>query len=445
MNKYRKYKPSNIEWIGDIPEHWEVEKLRYIGNFTSSGIDKKINEDEPFVKIINYTDVYGNTTRLLTSERNYMEVSCPEEKRVEHQVKKGDLVFTPSSETIEDIGLSALVDEDLENTAYSYHVLRFRFDKEVDHSFKKYLCNNYFILNQFSANAKGTTRKILNRENFNSALVILPPESEQHAIANFLDAKTAQIDKLITNKQILIEILKEERMAVIDEAVTKGVNTNIKLKQSGYDWLGKIPQHWEIKKLRYIGKCQNGISKSSEYFGSGFPFISYGDVYNNEELPLNISGLAQSSEEDKIHYSVQEGDIFFTRTSETIDEIGFSSTCMETIPGATFSGFLIRFRPFQGKLYKGFSKFYFRSQIHRKYFVKEMNLVTRASLSQDLLKNLPIVFPPFDEQKVIALFLEDKMQFYSSTISKIIKEIELLQEYRTALISEVVTGKIKVM
>jgi type I restriction enzyme S subunit len=93
LNPYPKYEPSGINWIGEIPDHWKTQRRRFIGKFSASGIDKKIIEGEPLIKIINYTDIYGNENRILDSKRNYMEVSCPEEKRIEHQVIKGNLIF----------------------------------------------------------------------------------------------------------------------------------------------------------------------------------------------------------------------------------------------------------------------------------------------------------------------------------------------------------------
>ena len=153
-----------------------------------------------------------------------------------------------------------------------------------------------------------------------------------------------------------------------------------------------VPEHWEVKKLRFLGSTKNGISKGGDYFGKGYPFVSYGDVYKNYALPTMVDGLVESSDEERKDFSVEKGDVFFTRTSETIEEVGFSSVCPKTIKDAVFAGFVIRFRPKKDVLNIGFSKYYFRCDLHRAFFVKEMNLVTRASLSQELLKNL-IVFP----------------------------------------------------
>ena len=200
-----------------------------------------------------------------------------------------------------------------------------------------------------------------------------------------------------------------------------------------------------VRRLRFLGSLQNGISKSSDEFGFGYPFVSYGDVYKNIELPKEVKGLVNSSIQDRKIYSVEEGDVLFTRTSETVEEIGFASTCLEEIKDATFAGFLIRFRPNSNRLFKGFSKYYFRCDLNRKFFVKEMNLVTRASLSQNLLNNLSVLLPSYEEQKEIYLALELNVNSINDGISKIRYQIEKLKEAKQSLISEAVTGKIEIL
>ena len=198
-------------------------------------------------------------------------------------------------------------------------------------------------------------------------------------------------------------------------------------------------------KLGSLGVISNGISNDASYFGEGFPFVSYSDVYKNFSLPKEIRGLAKSSERDQKVFSIQRGDVFFTRTSETADEIGFSSVCLETIPKAVFAGFLIRFRPKENIIVPEFSKFYFRASCHRNYFVKEMNLVTRASLSQQLLKGLTVLLPPKSEQNSIADFLNSKITDLDNSIENCERMISLLQERKQIIINEVVTGKTKVI
>ncbi|MCD4746910.1 MAG: restriction endonuclease subunit S, partial [Bacteroidales bacterium] len=206
MGKYEKYKDSGFDWIGEIPEHWEFEKLGWQGEFSASGIDKKTVKGEPLVNMINYTDVYGNEKLTLTDDEKYMVVSCPETKKRIHQVNIGDLIFTPSSETVDEIGLSALVIDDLPDTVYSYHVIRLQFAKGFDVNYRKYLCNNNFVLNQFSREAKGTTRQIIGRDVFKNIGVVIPPKPEQTTIADYLDHKTAEIDELISQKEQLLKL-----------------------------------------------------------------------------------------------------------------------------------------------------------------------------------------------------------------------------------------------
>lgn len=446
MKQYSAYKNSGHEWFPMIPNQWKVIKLGKIGSFSASGIDKKSDVNELSVRMVNYTDVYGNPYLEIRSSQDLMETTTTSEKIKEHSLRKGDMVFTPSSETAEDIGLSAVVMKDLHDTVYSYHLIRYRANEHfsLDLGFKKYFCNTHEVLSQFSKACKGTTRQILGRDDFKETLVLLPPTDEQKAVSTYLDRKTLQIDDLIAKKKQMIELLEGERVAIINQAVTKGLNPKAEMKDSGAEWLDKIPKHWEIKKIQYLGRFQNGISESLEYFGSGYPFVSYGDVYNNISLPLKVEGLAQSSEDERKRLSVETGDVFFTRTSETIEEIGISSVCMEKIIDAVFSGFIIRFRPTTVLLTKEFSKYYFRSVITRKFFIKEMNIVTRASLAQDLLKKLPVLLPPPEEQKKIFQYLEEKSKEICAHIEREQRSIRLLKEYRTSLISEVMTGKIDV-
>ncbi len=419
MKTYDKYKSSGIDWIGDIPEHWEVRKLRFVGNFTASGIDKKIIEGEPIVKIINYTDVYGNSNNILNSARTYMEVSCSEERQKEHQVKKGDLIFTPSSETIEDIGVSALVNEDLENTAYSYHVLRFRFEKELAHNFKKYLCSNHFVLNQFSSNAKGTTRQILNRDNFNSINVLLPTFPEQSAIADYLDEKTAQIDKLIAEKRRLIELLKEERLGVINQAVTRGINPHAKLKPSGIAWLGDIPEHWEVKKLKYVASFRSGEGITSDAIRDEGEFPVYGG-----------NGL-------RGYFSSFTHDGNFAL-------IGRQGALCGNVNYA-FGKFWASEHAVVATLLDEHEVFWFGELLRIMNLNQYSQSAAQPGLAVENIKNLSAAVPSIEEQKQIVEFIETATGKTDATIATIEKEIGFLREYRTALISEVVTGKIKVI
>lgn len=440
---YPKYKPSGIDWIGDIPEGWEVERLANIGIFSSSGIDKKINENEPLVSMVNYTDIYGNEARVLRQDREYMVVSCLEAKRRIHQVKYGDLMFTPSSETIEDIGLSAVVDEDLPNTVFSYHVVRFVFLKNVSHEFKKYLCNNSFVLNQFSRLANGTTRQILGRFDFRSTLVVVPPIEEQQQIANYLDEKTARLDDLIQKKEEMIDILKEKRAAIINQAVTKGLDPNAQMKPSGIDWVGDIPEGWEVLRLKYkisLDPSKNEVLK----------IISLGDDVTFLPMAYVTEGGDINDENEKKLEDVFNGYTYFRDNDVVVAKI---TPCFENGKGALIKGmkngigfgttefFVLRSKSLDEKYLFYLTK----SDCFRKTGEASMKgAAGQKRIPDSFIKDFKIGFPEQTEQKRIASYLDKKTTEIDGLINKIESAIAKLREYRSSLITAAVTGKIDV-
>jgi type I restriction enzyme S subunit len=201
----------------------------------------------------------------------------------------------------------------------------------------------------------------------------------------------------------------------------------------------QIPNNWKLVRLKDLGTLQNGISKGKDYFGLGHPFVSYGNVYN-DTIDLNhIKTLADSTEVDQKQYSVLEGDIFFTRTSETIDEIGISATALRTIPKATFSGFVIRLRPIKRLIHKEYSKYFFQADINRQFLSREISLVTRASLGQNVLNNLPVVLPSISEQINIGNYLNAKTQAIDKKAILLEKKISFYQELRKGIINKTIT------
>ena len=174
------------------------------------------------------------------------------------------------------------------------------------------------------------------------------------------------------------------------------------LKYSGNKWIGCIPDNWKIIPLGKFCSFQNGISESGDFFTSGTPFVGYGDVYRHIELPIKVNGKAQANKKQQELFSVQKDDIFFTRTSENLEEIGMAAVCSHTIDKAVFSGFLIRCRQKEKYVIANYMKYYLQIPAVRNHFSSNVNIVIRASLSQNLLKTLPIVIPPENEQREIA-------------------------------------------
>lgn len=435
-------KDSGYKWVGSIPDDWTVERLKGHFSFGKGLPITKDNLVEEGAAVISYGQIHSKTNTGVKVEESLKRFVSESYLNTNPSslVNEGDFIFADTSEDVAGCGACVYVDKPQELFA-GYHTIIARSLIHKDNKYFAYLFQTDNWRSQIREKVDGvklfsTTQSILKQ-----TYIILPPEEQQKKIADFLDTKCAEIQSAIDNSKQTIEEYKKLKQAVITKAVTKGIRENRKLKDSGIEWIGEIPEEWEVRKLRHIGTLQNGISKGGEYFGAGYPFVSYGDVYKNYSLPNNPSGLIESTEDEQNRYSVQQGDIFFTRTSETIEEVGYSAVCKETIPNATFAGFLIRVRPFYKNLNINFAMYYFRSEHLRFYLVKEMNIVTRASLGQTLLKDMPVLFPNMEEQQEIADYLDKKCSQIDELISQKEQFITELEKYKQSLIYEYVTGK----
>lgn len=428
----REMKNSGIEWIGDIPTDWLIGRVKYV--FYRKN-EKAMQEDPVILSLarsgVRVRDMSNNDGQIAESYFNY------------NPVIPGDFLLNPM-----DLYSGANCNVSYVSGVISpaYINLRARGNNSAryyDYFFK----NQYWAMAMF-AHGKGVSfdnRWTISAETLLNYIIPIPSVIEQKKIADFLDEKCAEIDTVVERTKATIEEYKKLKQSVITQAVTKGIRHNRPMKDSDIEWLGNIPSEWSILKVKHLGWTQNGISKSGEHFGFGFPFISYSDVYKNFELPQNVNGLINSTPEEQENYSVEKGDIFFTRTSETIEEVGFSSVCKKTIPNAVFAGFLIRLRVTSPKIHIDYAEYYFRGEQIRRYLIKQMNLVTRASLGQDLLRAMSVTIPSIDEQKEIADYLDKKCSEIDELIAKKTSLLSELESYKKSLIYEYVTGKKEVL
>ncbi|MCP4164057.1 MAG: restriction endonuclease subunit S [Deltaproteobacteria bacterium] len=447
MQRYSAYKDSGVDWIGAIPEGWKICNFRYLikvlTDYTANGSFGDL------AKNVNYIDYpsYSRLIRLTDLRKNLKDDGVYLNEKSHKYLKKSELFGEEllMANVGAYAGFACIMPKVDYRASLGPNMFLIKTDeKKIALNYLLHLLNSTLFWSHINTISKSAAQPKLNKDNIRELKIIIPTSIEQKAIANFLKENCNKIDQAIAQKEKMIGLLKERKQIMIQNAVTRGLNPAAKMKDSGVDWIGKIPEHWNTKRLRLIGNTQNGISAGAEYFGTGYPFVSYGDVYNNRELPTSVKGLANSSEEDRKQYSLEKGDVLFTRTSETVEEIGFASTCMKKIQDSTFSGFLIRFRPKTKDLCEGFSKHYFNASMLRFYFVKEMNLVTRASLSQELLKNLTVLLPPYEEQEKIYSFIEKESFKIKKAMALQQKQIEKIKEYKATLIDSAVTGKIKV-
>lgn len=429
---YENYKESN-EWFGLIPDSWRIVRIEHVTTKTATNISvKRFSGEDVF-----YYDIPSvqKTGKGRIEEGDNIDSN-------KFLIKGGEIIISKLNPRKGTVTLTEKYDG-LTICSTEFVPL---FPTNINGKLLYYMLSSDKIGDYLNSLVQSVTysHQRIQPADITKLLIPFPSKLEQEQIACYLDDKLNKINQIVERKQKQIETLKQYRQSLITEKVSFGLNPNVEMKDSGFEDIGEIPKHWDIRRLGYLGRLQNGISKSSEYFGYGHPFVSYGDVYKNIELPSKVDGLVNSSRLDRLNYSVKKGDVFFTRTSESIEEIGFSSVCKSTINDAAFAGFLIRFRPNKSELTSDFSKYYFRSENHRKYFAKELNIVTRASLNQELLKKLPVLLPPIEEQLEIANFLDIRCAHLELLIKQTISVIEELKAYRQSLIYEAVTGKIDV-
>lgn len=439
----REMKNSGVAWIGNIPDSWEVKPIRH---FLDERIEKNSNQQ---VKAILSLSAKEGVT-LYNGENH--SGNKPREDLSDYKiVRKNDIVANSMNILSGSVGLSDYLgvvspvyyvyynrDSNVNNLYYLYYLFQCK-------EFQRGLwgLGNGILVKESESGSLNTIRTRIPSKRLRMQLFPSCSKKEQDQIVIALDKNTKKIDILISNQEQQIEKLKQYKQSLITEVVTKGLNPDVPMKDSGVKWIGQIPEEWNLTSVRYIGSLQNGISKSGEAFGTGYPFVCYGDIYKNYELPTMVAGLVETNEKEREQYSVEYGDVFFTRTSETIEEVGFSCVCKQTISNATFAGFVIRMRPYKAdeKILTNFAKYYFRGSQIRAYLVKEMNLVTRASLGQTLLKGMSVTIPPKEEQQKIADFLDDKCAKIDRLIAIKQEKIDKLNDYKKSLIYEYVTGK----
>lgn len=427
-------KPSGSALIGAVPFSWDVKPLKYCVAINKEVLLESTRPDYAF----RYIDI--GSVNFADGITGYEEVTFDNApSRARRIVHCGDTIVSTVRTYLKAI---SRIDDDNDVVASTGFAVLMPI--HINSCFLEFFCKSNAFCDEIDKQSAGIAYPAVNTSQVGRVYMPIPPIPEQQAIAAFLDDRCRQIDGIVADLERQVEILRQYKKALITETVTKGLDKAAPMKDSGIDWIGNIPTNWMVKNLRFLGAFQNGISKDGDSFGTGYPFVSYGDAYNNFILPTTVEGLVESTKNERRLYSVQEGDVFFTRTSETIEEIGFASVCRKTIEDATFAGFLIRFRPTSQELLPGFATYYFRADALRSYFVKEMMIVTRASLGQNLLKNLPMLLPPIEDQKVIADFLDHKCTEVDDLIAEKQKAAETMRQYKKSLIYEYVTGKKRV-
>jgi type I restriction enzyme S subunit len=291
------------------------------------------------------------------------------------------------------------------------------------------------------------TRYGLSHDAIKSVFLALPPLPEQSAIVRFLDHADRRIRRYIRAKKKLIALLNEQKQAIIHRAVTHGLDPNVRLKPSGVEWLGDVPEHWEGTRLKAVlsRPLRNGLFKKKDAFGSGVPLVNVADVYrNNFQIdPVSLERVHATPDEIRT-YRVRSGDLFFVRSSLKLEGTGRSAVAFDCQSDAVFECHLVQGHPDPRRANARFLAFQLNSFSLRNYLISRANVVTMATIAQDVLASCPVLLPPVPEQGRLLKQIDSQCEQVDVAIDRAQREIDLLREYRPRLISDVVTGKLDV-
>ena len=432
FQKYPVYKNSETEWIGEIPKHWSIKRLKYLFS-----INKRISGELGY----DVLSITLNGIKVKDIESGEGQLSMDYSKY--QLVYKGDFAMNHM-----DL-LTGYVDISPYDGVISPD---YRVFKLTD-----YNCNDRYLLLLFQLGYKsrifyayGQGVSQLGRwrfpaENFNNFLMPIPPLSEQIAIATFLNRKTAQIEKAIIIKEKQIELLTERRQILIHKAVTRGLNPNVKMKDSGVERIGEIPEHWGIMRLKNI--CEmlvSNVDKHSKPNEQPVKLCNYVDVYKNDFITSAIEFMEASASPDEIsRFKIQINDVIITKDSEDWLDIGVPAIVKYEETNLICGYHLAILRPNKG-VHGGFLHRTLLSPYIRTQFSIKANGVTRYGISHGAILGVSVIFPPLKEQKEISIFIESGLDKITTAMTCKVREIEKLKEYRATLINSAVTGKIKV-
>ncbi len=434
---YPAYKDSGIEWLGEIPTHWAVTRIKRLLLENDSGVWGSDFDDEGVI-------VLRSTEQTVSGE---WDISTPAKRRLtalEHasyRLEEGDLLITTSSGSALHIGKTTIVSEEVADLdcCFSNFMQRLRVK---ENTFPRFLWRFFNGRRRYLDYLAGTTTGLANLSGkiIEGMAIALPPLPEQRAITTFLDRETVKIDMLVEKQERLIDLLQERRVALISHAVTKGLDPNVPMKDSGIEWLGEIPEHWEVKRLKRLlaEALKYGANEPADCTNPDFPrYIRITDIQENGTLR---DDSFKSIPENLAHpYLLVPGDMLFARSGS----IGMTFRYDSSWGRAAFAGYLIRAR-FNEETEPAFIDYFTQSRAYKLWLLSSCIQTTIQNVSAERYANMSISIPPYREQREIMAFLDCEIAKIDGLIAKIHQVVKLQKELRSALISAAVTGKIDI-
>lgn len=408
MERYSEYKDSGVKWLGEIPSHWEVVPIKHSYKFTV-GWTPPTGRNDLFEGNNLWANISDLGDKVIRTTTNHISDSAVRQSGRSIS-PKGSLLysFKLSVGTVSFCGADMYTNEAIATFLKGKNSLEFL-----------YYAAPIFIIKNANTNIYGAP--ILNQDLIKNALVLLPPLSEQDAIVRYLDSATSEIDKAIAMQQKMIDLLNERKQIIIQNAVTKGLDENVEMKESGVEWIGRIPKHWEVRRLRFLCDFLTGDKDTINRVDNGkYPFfVRSPQVERINSYSFDGEAILMAGD------GVGAGKVFHYYNGK----FDYHQRVYN----------LHNFRHVDGKFL-----FYYLKQ-NFKYIIERAEAKSTVdSVRIIMLKDFAVCFPPKSEQQQIVIYLDSKMQRFDTAIANCQRQITLLQERKQIIINEVVTGKVRV-
>ncbi|WP_418139570.1 restriction endonuclease subunit S [Oceanimonas smirnovii] len=427
MKEYSDYKPSNVSWLQSIPSHWQQKRLK----FAVSLINQKQPAEEAEVPYIGLEHIESWTGRKIDGEISQSE-------GLASAYTRGDVLFGKLRPYLAKVHLAE------EPGLISSEALVIRATDGVLPSYLKYYFLSRDFIDTVDSSTYGSKMPRANWDYIGNLTLLIPSEREQQAIVRFLDHKTAQIDALIAKKQALLDKLAEQRTALISQAVTQGLDLSVPMVHSGVDWLGEIPAHWNAIRVRHISEFVTSGSRgwAQYYSNEGNIFLRITNVSRHSVnlLQNDIQRVSPPESAEGNRTKTQSGDVIVSITAD----LGSVAVIPEDYDEAYVSQHLALIRPQIACIYPRWLAYQIFSQHGKAQLIGAGYGGTKIQLSLPDIKDLWVALPPLDTQEEICSEIDKKVEKLELRSSKVQKAIEKLEEYRSALITNAITGKIDV-
>lgn len=431
----RAMKDSGIEWIGEIPEDWETKKVKYLVSYNDEVLAETTDKNYQFL----YIDIGAVENNLIVNPQEMTFNNAP--SRARRVVKRGDVIVSTVRTYLKAVAkITEIYDNQVASTGFI--VLRAIKDN-VDSSFLYYSILSESFIGSVVANSVGISYPAINSTNFVALKVVLPKSLiEQQRIASYLDSKCSKIDNIIAKQQQLIEKLKEYKQAVITEAVTKGLNPDVPMKDSGIEWIGEIPEEWKVCKFKYLGKFVSGYAfPSSSFTDNGVLVMKISNIQPMKVVWEEKAYINSDYYETLPEYRVESGNLVFALTRPIING-GIKVAIFEE----TNSKVLLNQR---NAMFKGLDivkprwlYYVMQNAMYVQEFEKYIDGTgQQPNISTYEIANIPIPLPSLELQINVVTYLDSKMEEINNSVFHRQQLITKLQEYKKSLIYEVVTGK----